>query len=403
MLLDKSEIANEITLDEGVVREQYEIEKSAFEGESEKRASHILFEVGGDLSEEQAQELANTAKKRIDAGEDFGAVALEMSTDTISAEEGGDIGYTDGTAFPEAIEEVLGTLGLNEVSGPVVSDFGVHIVMLTEDSKNTFQEFEEVADRIERELKNSKVEPIYSDRLGDLSNLAFETAGLETISEELGLEILSSGSFARTGGSGIFSNPELIAAAFSEDVLSDGNNSEVIELSPSQAVVVHVEKFNEAAVLPFEEVEAEIAVLIRTEMERDAVQELSEQLLNGINNGESIDQLMAENELEWITEEGAGRTAASINREVLARVFSMSLVDEGVPVHESLTLSNDTAVIIELNNINAGSLASFEQAERESLVSNMISALGNSDFQAYMMSLQENADIQSRILDEQTL
>ena len=315
VLLDKNIISNEIELDEGVIEAQYETERSAFEGSAEKRASHILFEVGGDLSEEQALEMAATAKQRIDAGEDFGAVALDVSTDTVSAEDGGDIGYTDGTAFPVALEEVLEILSVDEVSGPVISDFGVHIVMLTEDSENVFQSFEEVADRIERQLKSSEVELIYAQRLGDLSNLAFETGNLETISEELGLDVLISGTFGRTGGSGIFSNQGLIAAAFSEEVLLEGNNSEVVELSPSQAVVLNFLLFNEAAVLPIEEVEPEIAVIIRTQMEREAVQALNDQLLTNIENDELIDQLLADNEIEWLTEDAqAGAQQLLIER-----------------------------------------------------------------------------------------
>jgi len=404
VLLDKNTISNEIALDEGAVQAQYETERSAFEGSAEKRASHILFEVGGDLSEDQALEMAATAKQRIDAGEDFAAVALDMSTDTVSAQEGGDIGYSDGTAFPVAIEEVLEILSVGEVSGPVVSDFGVHIVMLTEDSENVFQSYEEVAERIERELKSSEVELIYAERLGDLSNLAFETGNLETISEELGLEVLTSGAFSRAGGSGIFSNQALISAAFSEEVLLEGNNSEVIELSSSQAVVLNVEVLNEATVLPLEDVEPEIAVIIRTEMEREAVQSLADQLLTNIENNESVDQLLADNQLAWLTEEGANRAAASVNREILTRVFAMSLDAAGsVPAYDSLILSNDTAVIVELNAINAGSIASLAQEERENMVSSMISDLGNSDFQAYMSNLEENADIKSRILDEQPL
>ena len=403
VLLDKNIISNEIELDEGVIEAQYETERSAFEGSAEKRASHILFEVGGDLSEEQALEMAATAKQRIDAGEDFGAVALDVSTDTVSAEDGGDIGYTDGTAFPVALEEVLEILSVDEVSGPVISDFGVHIVMLTEDSENVFQSFEEVADRIERQLKSSEVELIYAQRLGDLSNLAFETGNLETISEELGLDVLISGTFGRTGGSGIFSNQALIAAAFSEEVLLEGNNSEVVELSPSQAVVLNVLLFNEAAVLPIEEVEPEIAVIIRTQMEREAVQALNDQLLTNIENDESIDQLLADNEIEWLTEEGTSRGAVTVNREILAKVFSMSLADSDTSTYDNLTLTNDTAVIIELNSINAGSIATLPQIDRENIVSGMVADLGNSDFQAYMSNLQENADIESSILDEQPL
>jgi peptidyl-prolyl cis-trans isomerase D len=403
VLLDKNIISNEIELDEGVIEAQYETERSAFEGSAEKRASHILFEVGGDLSEEQALEMAATAKQRIDAGEDFGAVALDVSTDTVSAEDGGDIGYTDGTAFPVALEEVLEILSVDEVSGPVISDFGVHIVMLTEDSENVFQSFEEVADRIERQLKSSEVELIYAQRLGDLSNLAFETGNLETISEELGLDVLISGTFGRTGGSGIFSNQALIAAAFSEEVLLEGNNSEVVELSPSQAVVLNVLLFNEAAVLPIEEVEPEIAVIIRTQMEREAVQALNDQLLTNIENDESVDQLLADNEIEWLTEEGTSRGAVTVNREILAKVFSMSLADSDTSTYDNLTLTNDTAVIVELNSINAGSIATLPQIDRENMVSGMVADLGNSDFQAYMSNLQENADIESSILDEQPL
>lgn len=403
VMLDKGVISSAIELDEGVIEAQYEIQRAAFEGSAEKRASHILFEVGGDLSDEQALEMAATAKQRIDAGEEFGAVALDMSTDTVSAEEGGDIGYTDGTAFPVALEEALETLSVNEVSGPVVSDFGVHIVMLTEDSVNVFQSFEEVADRIERELKSSEVELIYAERLGDLSNLAFETGNLETISEELEMDVLISGTFGRTGTSGIFSNQALIDAAFSVEVLLEGNNSEVIELSPSQAVVLSVLLHNEATVLSLEEVEPEIAVIIRTEMEREAVQNLSDQLLTNIENGESVEQLLVDNEIEWLTEEGANRGAVTVNREILTQVFSMSLADSNTPAYDNLTLTNDTAVIVQLNSINAGSIASIPQIDQENMLSSMISDLGNSDFQAYMSNLQENADIESSILDERPL
>jgi peptidyl-prolyl cis-trans isomerase D len=275
--------------------------------------------------------------------------------------------------------------------------------MLTEDSVNVFQGFEEVAERIERELKSSEVELIYAERLGDLSNLAFETGNLETISEELGMDVLISGAFGRTGTSGIFSNQALVAAAFSEEVLLEDNNSEVIELSTSQAVVLNALLFNEAAVLPLEEVEPEIAVIIRTEMEREAVQNISDQLMTNIENDEPFEQLLADNGIEWLTEEGVNRGAVTVNKEILTQVFSMSLADSDTPAYDHLILTNDTAVIVELNSINAGSIASIPQIDQENMLSSMISDLGNSDFQAYMSNLQENADIESSILDEQPL
>ena len=183
----------------------------------------------------------------------------------------------------------------------------------------------------------------------------------------------------------------------------EDNNSEVIELSTSQAVVLNALFLNEATVLPLEEVEPEIAVIIRTEMEREAVQNISDQLMTNIENDEPFEQLLAGNGIEWLTEEDVNRDSGTVNREILAQVFSMSLADSDTPAYDSLTLNNDTAVILELNSINAGSIASIPQIDQENMLSSMISDLGNSDFQAYMSNLQENADIESSILDEKPL
>ena len=254
VVLSKDQIAGEIQVDEAELRAQYESEREAYEGSSEKRASHILFEVGGDRSEDDTLALAGVARQRILDGEDFGALALEFSSDVVSAEEGGDIGYTDGSAFPLEIEEVLEVLTLNELSDPVVTEFGVHLVKLTEDAENLFQPYEEVAERIERDLKSAEVELIYGERLGNLSNLAFETGDLLTISEELNLVILRSEPIGRSGGSAIFSNQALIAAAFSDEVLLEGNNSDVIELDTEQAVVLRIREFTEAVVRPLQAV-----------------------------------------------------------------------------------------------------------------------------------------------------
>jgi peptidyl-prolyl cis-trans isomerase D len=396
VLLDKNVISAEVELEEGSILEQYEAERSSFEGSAEKRASHILFEVGASFSEEQAMEAAIAAQGRIVAGEDFALLALELSSDIVSAEEGGDIGYTNGTAFPESIEEALEVLQLEEISDPIVSEFGVHLVKLTEDVESAFQSFEEVSGRLERELKSAEVELIYSERLADLSNLAFETGDLITISEELSLEILQSEAFSRTGGSGVFSNPALIAAAFSDDVLLEGNNSDVIELSATQSAVIRLREFTEAMVLPLAEVQSEIAVILRSNMERNDVQELGDELLSVIENGSIVETLLLENELEWINEETVSRSSPAVNRQIVDQAFAMPKPESRVGI-ESLTLSNGTFVVIELNQVNPGSMEILADDERESITDSMLVDFGNNDFQAYLGNLKESSDIQTEL------
>ena len=396
VLLDKASITEELDVDESDLLMRYNLEKDEFEGSSEKRASHILFEVGPDVPQEVAIELAENTKDRINSGEEFSELALELSIDTVSAEEGGDIGFSDGTAFPVEIEEALNILSLNEVSPPVVSEFGVHLVKLTQDANNSFPSFEEIRDRLERELTASEVESIYSERLQDLSNLAFETGDLQTIEEVLGLDVETSDPFTRSGGSGLFANLEIVSAAYSDEVLIDGNNSDVIELSDSQSLVLRISEFREAFVLPLTDVDAEIAVILRTEMERQAVQEIGQKLFDALEGDLSIDELLAQNELEWINEVGVDRNSFTVNREIVNEVFNLQDPKEGF-LRTNLTLNNDTFVVIELNQVNEGSADSIPADQAANMLESLKTDLGNNDFQAYMTTLRENSDIQTNL------
>ena len=396
VLLDKASIADELNVDEADLKAQYDIEREEFEGSSEKRASHILFEISPEVPVEAAVELAQNAKTRIDGGEEFSNLALELSIDTVSAEEGGDIGYSDGAAFPAEIEEALNLLTLNEVSSPVVSEFGVHLVKLTQEADNSFPSFEEARSRLERDLTSSEVERNYAERLQDLSNLAFETGDLLTIEEELTLEIQRSDPVPRSGGSGIFSDLDVVGVAYSDEVLIDGNNSDVIELSDSQSLVVRVLEFKEASMQPLAEVDAEIAVIIRTQMEREAVQELGNQLLTALEQERSIEELLSQNELTWITETGIERNSFAVNREIVNQVFSLPKPTEEIG-RSNLTLSNGTFVLIELSQVNEGSIDSIPEEQIVGLANSIKTDLGNNDFQAYMASLRESSEIQTNL------
>ncbi|HBQ01980.1 MAG TPA: hypothetical protein DD672_16085 [Gammaproteobacteria bacterium] len=400
VVLDRNVIADEIQVDEAEIRAQYDAQRADFEGSSEKRASHILFEVGGTIDEAAAIELAATARQRLLDGEDFGAVALELSSDTVSAEEGGDIGYTDGSAFPQPIEAALETLALDEISEPVVTEFGVHVVKLTEDAENVYQAFEEISDRIERELKSAEVDLLFAERIEDMSNLAFETGDLITISEQLGLEIQSADSVPRAGSSGLFANQALVTAAFSDEVMLEGNNSDVIEIGDNQAVVLRVQQFNESAVLPLDDVMGEISVILRTQMEREAVQSLGEELLIAAEEGGDVDALLADNELEWLDAENISRNDFSVNREVIDHVFTMA-APESEPVVSSVSLANGTFVLVELNQVNPGEFSAIPEPDRNRLVDSLQSDLGVSDYQSFLVSLREGSDISAAMLEEE--
>jgi peptidyl-prolyl cis-trans isomerase D len=232
--------------------------------------------------------------------------------------------------------------------------------------------------------------------LADLSNLAFETGDLQTISEQLNLVILESPKVPRSGGSGLFANSEVLAAAFSDEVLLEGNNSDVIELGASQAMVLRVEQFNPASISPLEEVQPEIAVLLRTQMERDAVQALGDQILTASEAGDDIQPLLDANELTWVETGAVRRSANTVNREILEKAFSMPTPQAG-PELDSITLGNGTFVLIALERVIPGSIEALSDAERTNLTQSMLADLGNSDFDAFLNNLRNKADITTRL------
>lgn len=394
VILDKNRIFDEVEVDAARVMSQYETERSTAVSSVERRASHILFEITGGRSEAQVIEEAAAVKARIDAGEDFGDMAREFSVDVISAEDDGDIGYTDGSVFPDALEQALLALEVNQVSEPVVSEFGVHLVKLTEYDVQDYPEFEEVSERIERNLKSAEVDRIYFSRLETLANLAFETFDLQAINEDLGLEIQQSNFFGRNGGTSIVtSDPNVIRQAFSDDVLGGELNSDVIELNQNQAAVIRLAEYRPAELQPLEDVRAEIAVMLRTERERAKAREVGESILAALRAGEEAEDILAAESLSWNERRGVTRDQFDLNIEVVQSVFRLPAPGENDVVREGFTLSNGAFVVIELQAVNSGSPDAMGDEERRQLAAALIENQGRTTFDALLGNLQNSARI----------
>lgn len=395
VVLDRDQLFDEFEVSDERVREAYEQERQEAAGREERRASHILLETGGQRSESEALELASELRQRIEEGAEFAELAREYSDDTLSARDGGDIGYTDGTVFPEPVEEALAELELGEVSEPVVSEFGVHLVKLTEYDVDEYPSFEERAEEIERELLESEVEQAYFSRLETLGNLAFETFDLQAIEEEMGLEVRESPFFGRSGGpDDITGHSAVVDAAFSEDVLYEDLNSDVIELGDGRAVVIHLDEHREAERLPLEEVRAEIAATLRSERERELARELGEQILSRLQEGEPIESLIEENDLEWRELDDVTRNSGQVNQEVVQMAFSIPPDEVGdETVLHGGSLRNGTYVVMELQDVEYGSLEDLPEEERLSLVRRLEEYRGQQAFEALVANRRAEANL----------
>lgn len=395
VLLDKDQIFNEVEIDDSVVRAEYEQQRAAAVADVERRASHILLETGSGQTQEQVVSQAAEIRQRIEAGEDFGALAREFSADTFSAEQDGDIGFTNGAVFPSPVEQALASLEVGEVSEPVISEFGVHLVKLTEYQAQEFPPYEELSEQISRDLKSAQVDQLYFNRLETLANLAFETFDLQAISEDLELEIQTSEFFGRSGGSDpVTSNQNVLTQAFSSDIMTDELNSDVIELTENSAVVIRLGEHRPAAVRPFDEVRAEIAVLLRTQREQEMAAEVGQQILTALDSGNDAAEILAAEQLSWDQREEVRRNQFDLNTEIIRNVFSMPAPEsEEQPVRQGFRLTNGAYVVVELQSVNPGSPEQMPEEARQQLLTAMLDSQGRLTFDAMLANLRQSASI----------
>lgn len=397
--LNRGDLYDEFEVSEEQVRAAYEQERSEATGQEERRASHILLETSG-RSEEEAVSQAEELRARIADGEDFAELAREYSDDTVSARDGGDIGYSDGNVFPDAVEAALRDLEVDQVSEPVVSEFGVHLVKLTEYEASTYPSFEEQAEELERELVESEVDELWFARIEQMANLAFETFELEAVADEMDLEIRESPFFGRSGGpDDITSNEEVIEAAFSAEVLEDDLNSDLIELGENRAVVLHLREHRPEQRRPLEEVRGEIAATLRSERERAAAREIGEQLISRLRSGEPVDDLVEEEGLEWQEEMGVARSDPSLNPDVADLAFSATPPEGDERVYEGSSLPNGTFVVVELHAVTSGSLSDLSEQDREQLRMSLNEHYGRRVFDAMLARKRAEADIERQADD----
>jgi peptidyl-prolyl cis-trans isomerase D len=359
----------------------------------QRQAAHILVEVNDSLDEEQAKAKIEDVQKRLQQGEDFAALAKEFSDDPGSAANGGDLGYAGPGVYDPAFEEALYALEENQVSAPVRSEFGWHLIKLLGVQAPEVPSLASLKDKLERELKAQQVERRFVEAAKQLEDAAFEASDLVQPAQELGLEIKTTAAFGREGGEGLSANRQVIQAAFSSEVLEDGSNSPAIELDPNSIVVVRVKEHRKPEQLSLEQVAEGIRTQLTQVRASEAAKAQGEELLAALRAGQTP---VAESEREqsWEVVEAATRSQEGVDPVVLQTLFRMPKPSEsGQSSFAGISLNTGDFVIVRLNGVNEpeGPLAEEEMAMYSRFLA---SRSGQQDFAAFRKQLEAKADIE---------
>lgn len=388
----------ELPVDEEALREFYQRTVADFALSEQRRARHILVAADGQRDLAAARALAESLKARIDAGEDFAALAREFSDDGGSAAEGGDLGWAERGFFVEPFEAALFALSPGEVTDPVETVFGFHIIRLDELRSGELPSFEELRDELLVEFQRTEAENRFIDRANALADAAFEFPdSLAAIAETEGLALQTLPGMTRAGSPLFADSRPVVEAAFSPAVLIDGELSGLVQVSDEQVVMLRVAAHQPSEVLPFEE----LVDTLRAELEAEAAARLArergEDFIAAVNAGEPAEAL----------EERFGRSlgeARFFTRQefnglppaLLFAAFDLPRPAEGDRLINSLVLDNGDFAVFALTGVRAGDPAEIDQFLRDMESQRLGSQTGFQDFALYLTALETAARIRRR-------
>ncbi|WP_455200973.1 SurA N-terminal domain-containing protein [Kaarinaea lacus] len=392
----------DLTTDEQPSEEElkqfYDERASLYVIPEERRTRHILINVDAGATEEQTQAAKKKAEdlhKQIVEGADFEKLAKEYSEDPGSKELGGDIGFFGTGSLDPFYEEAMFNLKVGEVSEPVKSAFGYHIIKLEEIREQKAKPFEEVRATLIAEFQQGIAERKYFELSEKLTNLAYEVPdSLEDAAGGTDLPIKTTELFARNGGSGIASNPKVASAAFSEDVLKQGYNSEPIEMGENHVVVIRIKDHQDSKLKSLDEVKAQVKQQIIEEKARERAKKQGKDIIEQLAKGEATPEAAAKIvNVEWKQAGTLKRTDRSIDSKVVQQAFKITKPEEGKTSYDGVELASGDYAVIGISNVRDGDIENMEEAKRQTLQRNIAGIRGESAFTSYLQSLKDSASI----------
>ncbi len=392
LLLDKATIAQGISVDESELQAQYERMLAAFESEEARQAAHILVAIDEDGDWDAAKEKAQAIDAQLKAGADFAELARDNSDDLGSAEMGGDLGFIEKDVMVPEFEDVLYGLAEGEVSGPVETEFGYHLIKLLAIDRSEAPSFDDARAGLIAEQRQQKAEALFVTQSEELADLSFSSGDLMEPSEVLGLTIQKSALFDRNGSEDpVVGQPRVLKEAFSTELIEGRHNSDLIELSSDQAVVIRVREHHPEQALPLDAVREQVTADVTKQKAAAAVKETAQQLLaQARDNGlDAVDASVG----SWEILAGLGRGDQQVAREVKSAAFGMPRPSEGKPSLRVVELADGSAVLVAVEAVNTQAVELDEDQQR-GLAQFLTNRAAQTDYRQFVQSLRSRAEIE---------
>jgi len=380
--------------DEAVLRKRYEDEKARFVEPEQRLSSHILISAPADAdaatlkaAEQRAASLSAQAK----GGADFAALAKANSDDPGSKDAGGELPWVarDGSMV-KPFEDALFAMQPGEVSAPVKTDFGYHVLLLKEVKAGQGRSFEEVRDELAREQATADGERAYNELAGKVVNEVLKNpTSLTAAAEATGLTVQRVGPVPRNAPTGIAANPNVLRAAFSDALVQDGTVSDPIELAPSHSVLIRVTEHTPERAQPLAQVRDAVIAAVRADRVDKAAQAAAEALLARVNKGEKLLDIANADKLQSGALPGLRRGMPMPSPEANEAIFAVQAPAEGKLAAGKVALGNGAWAVFTVDKVNETDLSTIPPEQRTMLRQQITQLDGVSAVQAYVDAMRK--------------
>ena len=390
--LSLNDVAKKVVVTDDKLKAFYEEQKDQYTLPERRKISHILFLINDKVSDKIALEKALKAKEAL-AKKDFSTLAAEVSEDKLTAKKGGDLGLFNLGVMEKAFEDTASSLKVGEVSNPVKSAFGYHLITVTELVPGGIKPFESVKNEVATAYQKAQAENAFFEAGEKLTELSYEHPdGLQTVAENLGVTVKKSALFTKDKGEGLAADEKIRNAAFSEEILQ-GNNSTPIEQGAERLVVVRLLEHKAASKLELKEVERDVLAVVAKEKAQQLTLQKTKQIQARLEGNETIQALAAENKLEVKSSKGLMRDKNKLPEALSNAIFKAAKPVGGKPSIFVAVLPTGEQIVVSLSKVTNGTMSEDDKKQMELAKKNIANALGQTEFNQVLNSLQAEADV----------
>lgn len=376
--LNKADLVAAQEVPEGDIKDRYDSMVEDLAAKTEYRVAQIL--ISSSKSADEIKQRSAEVQAALSAGEDFAAIAAKFSDDDSSKKVGGDLGFASLEVLGDEIAALVSSMTAGEQAKSTVNTRdGVHFIKLLDKRQPKVATLAEMKSSIIEAIKSENAERIFVEKLDELKDRAFTSPNsLDAAAEAIGAKIQETAFIERNSSADIAQFTGVLDAAFSDAVVFEHENSDVIEIADGRALVLRAVEYKEAEQKPLAEVESSIRTMLISKNAKHLVEQKADALLNAIKGGASA---------QWTDVKAATRTADTL--PVAVRNAAFKLVANGTL--DKVQLQNGDFAVLRLNAINK-----VAAEVNDALKTKVISGKAYGEYQEYRNWQIANASIKKK-------